>query len=222
MSDEKRFDRRRFFREGLREMLKPLSRAVEPMQRAIEQFEAISGQQPRGNAPAVPSSTDLPSPWLRPPGAIHPDKSFRDTCSKCRKCIEVCPANCIQIDPTGRRGNGAPFISPEEMACVLCDGLQCMHHCPTGALSPIPLGDINMGTAVFTESLCLRSKGDSCTRCIDTCPVGSFAIELREGKVHVIEDGCVGCGVCQYQCPTEPKSIIVLARETWERRTNQR
>jgi NAD-dependent dihydropyrimidine dehydrogenase PreA subunit len=34
----------------------------------------------------------------------------------------------------------------------------------------------------------------------------------------VIEDGCVGCGVCQDQCPTEPKSIIVLSREVWEKR----
>src|SRR3954469_4126044 len=142
MSEEERFNRRRFFREGLREMLKPLSRAVEPMQRAIEQFETISNSAPAPK-PQAKITTVLPGVWIRPPGAIHPDKSFRDTCSKCRKCIEVCPADCIQIDPTGRRGNGAPFIHPEEMPCVLCDGLQCMHSCPTCALSPIPIGDID-------------------------------------------------------------------------------
>src|SRR3954454_20129666 len=90
MPDEERFNRRRFFREGLREMLKPLSRAVEPMQRAIEQFETISAK------PEAPRKPDqLPAVWIRPPGALFPDQSFRDTCSKCRKCIEVCPANCI-------------------------------------------------------------------------------------------------------------------------------
>ena len=162
MSDEKRFDRRRFFREGLREMLKPLSRAVEPMQRAIEQFENITSPpaSPKPSSKQSSNSAALPSVWIRPPGALNPDQSFRDTCSKCRKCIEVCPAHCIQIDPTGGRGNGAPFIHPEEMPCVLCDGLQCMHHCPTGALSPIPIGDIDMGTAICQRgSFASAAKG---------------------------------------------------------------
>jgi ferredoxin-type protein NapG len=217
MSEEKRFARRRFFQEGLRELLKPLSKAVEPMERAIRQFETMASE-PAKKPTAAPSSS-LPSVWLRPPGAIHPDKSFVDTCSRCRKCVEVCPAQCIQIDPAGDRGNGAPYITPEEMPCVVCEGLKCMHNCPTGALSPIPIGQIDMGTAVVNQQLCVRSRGENCTICVDVCPIGSVAIELREGKVHVIEDGCIGCGVCQQRCPTEPKSIIVLSREVWERRS---
>ena len=137
MPDEPRFNRRRFFREGLREMLKPLSRAVEPMQRAIEQFETISSSIP--TAKPQKSSESLPSVSIRPPGALFPDQRFRDTCSRCRKCVEVCPAQCIQIDPTGRRGNGAPFISPEEMPCVVCDTLARtvvpLHHLPTCAVT---------------------------------------------------------------------------------------
>jgi ferredoxin-type protein NapG len=221
MPDESRFNRRNFFREGLRELLKPLSRAVEPMQKALEQFESIAGDVEKpASASREPkrASTEAPNVWIRPPGALFPDKRFRDTCSRCRKCVEVCPAQCIQIDPTGRRGNGAPFISPEEMPCVVCDGLKCMHVCPTGALAPIPLSEINMGTALWNQTLCVRSKGQECTVCIDTCPIGEVAIDLRDGKVHVIEDGCIGCGVCQQQCPTEPKSIIVLTREICERR----
>ena len=68
----------------------------------------------------------------------------------------------------------------------------------------------------MSNSAC-AAKGRTARICIDTCPIGSVAIELRDNKVHVIEDGCVGCGVCQYQCPTEPKSIIVLSREVWEK-----
>ncbi|HEX3357967.1 MAG TPA: 4Fe-4S dicluster domain-containing protein [Tepidisphaeraceae bacterium] len=214
MSEEKRFARRRFFQEGLRELLKPLSKAVEPMERAIRQFESLAAESKE----KTPALSSLPSVWLRPPGAIHPDSSFVDTCSRCRKCIEVCPAQCIDIDPNCQRGNGAPYIKPDEMACVVCEGLKCMHTCPTGALSPIPIGEINMGTAVVNHQICVRSRGEDCTICIDTCPIGSVAIELRDAKVHVIEDGCIGCGVCQQQCPTEPKSIIVLSREVWEQR----
>jgi len=215
MSDEKRFDRRRFFREGLREMLKPLGRAAAPMARAMEQLEALA-REPLTPTPSQPAN--LPAVWLRPPGALFPDTSFRETCSRCRRCIDVCPANCIKIDASGQRGNGAPFIAPEEMPCVVCDGLDCMHNCPTGALSPLPINQINQGTAVWNEQLCLRSKGENCTVCIDTCPIGAVAIELRGNVINVIPEGCTGCGVCQHQCPTEPKSIIVLSREVWERR----
>jgi ferredoxin-type protein NapG len=222
MPDDPRFDRRRFFREGLRELLKPISKVADPIQRAIQQFEAVSNEvQARSSlsTPVDSASGKMPSVWLRPPGAMFPDQSFRDTCSRCRKCVEVCPAQCIKIDPAGHRGEGAPYIAAEEMPCVVCEGLKCMHECPTGALSPIPLNDIDMGTAVWNEGICVRTKqGTDCTICIDLCPIGSVAIELHENKVKVHPDGCVGCGVCQQRCPTEPKSIIVLSREVWEDR----
>ena len=67
-----------------------------------------------------------------------------------------------------------------------------------------------MGTAVWRSSSCLRSTGDSCTICIDKCPLGSAAIELKSGRVAVKPLGCIGCGVCQQECPTSPKSIVVI------------
>jgi ferredoxin-type protein NapG len=220
MPDESKFGRRRFFSQGLRELLKPLSRMAEPLQEVLKQFEDVVEEKPAAKKPEStrPSVPALPSVWLRPPGAMFPDMSFRETCSRCRKCVEVCPVQCIKIDSSGERGNGAPYITAEEMPCMVCEGLLCMYECPTGALSPIPLGDIDMGTALWNEMMCVRSKGENCTICVDVCPIGEMAIRLNEGKVEVIEQGCIGCGVCQQRCPTEPKSIIVLAREIWEAR----
>ena len=105
-------------------------------------------------------------------------------------------------------------LDPNVMACVVCDGLKCMHVCPSGALVPIPLGEINMGTAVWNYETCVRSHGENCTICIDQCPIGTVAIELRANMVHVHESGCTGCGVCQQQCPTSPKSIRTPAEKT--------
>jgi ferredoxin-type protein NapG len=209
MSSDRKVDRRHFFREGLREFLKPLASAIEPMQEALRQFDMLPAEE----QPTTTKREPIERPWLRPPGALFPDQSFRDTCSRCGQCVQVCPAQCIKIDSTGMNGYGAPYIEPNVMACVVCDGLKCMHVCPSGALVPIPLGEINMGTAVWNYETCVRSHGESCTICIDMCPVGSVAIELRANMVHVHEDGCVGCGVCQQQCPTEPKSIVVIPRQ---------
>src|SRR5215213_1267973 len=133
--DEKPIPRRRFFREGLRELLKPLAQAAEPLQEGVRQLEELDrfGSADPYHSPSAP----LPAQehWHRPPGAL-PEKQFLETCSRCGQCERVCPAQCIRIDHSGARGKGVPFIDANSMACVLCDGLACMQSCPSGALRP--------------------------------------------------------------------------------------
>ncbi len=207
MSKDQPVDRRRFFRQGLRELFKPLQKAIDPLERVARELGAMSAQEPAGPGPFKPP----PSTWHRPPGAL-PERQFLDTCSRCGDCVDVCPARCIRIDPLGAAGGGAPHIDVDTMPCVLCSGLECMRHCPTGALVPTPLNEIDMGTARWREETCLRTKGEDCTICVDHCPVGAFALEVLDGKIHVKEEGCTGCGVCQHRCPTQPKSIVVIPK----------
>ena len=212
--DDSKMDRRRFFRQGLRELLKPLAKAADPIERALKEFESIGGSL-GGAAAGTPSShVRLPvmqAAWLRPPGALA-EQQFRETCSRCGTCVSVCPAQAIKIDTSGALGNGAPYIVPSEMPCVACDGLHCMQNCPSGALTFTPLVDIDMGTADWHEHLCVRRSGENCQLCADQCPLGSAAIVIDGWRVKVIEDGCIGCGVCEHACPTTPKSITVTPR----------
>ncbi len=216
--DNQPIGRRRFFRQGLQELFKPLAKAAEPFERAIHQIGAmdddgVAAAAPQPPAPAQPALPADPfGPVLRPPGAL-PEAGFRDACSRCGDCVRVCPAECIKIDPAGLRGNGVPFIDVDMAACVLCDGLLCMHSCPTGALVPTPLADIDMGTAQWHADTCVRTyDGQPCTTCVDVCPVGEVAIQLLGNRISVKPDGCTGCGLCQNRCPTLPKSITVTPR----------
>jgi ferredoxin-type protein NapG len=223
MSDQQPFNRRNFFRQGLKELLRPLQNAAGPLEEVIRQLSSLDLEADavaKHKAKAPPPQATTPPPFsqmvgipIRPPGAL-PEQQFRETCSKCGECVKVCPVQCIKIDSSGVKGAGAPFIDIDSAACVLCDGLLCMNKCPSGALVPIPIGEIDMGTAVWHESTCLRPTGENCTICIDKCPIGEMAIVLDAGKVAVIEDGCTGCGVCQNQCPTTPKSITVRPRSS--------
>lgn len=210
LDDQRPMDRRKFFRAGLRELLRPLSSAVRPLEAVANQIGKLD-PPPAEAAVVIPQlkpNTPEQEHWLRPPGALD-EADFASTCSKCGECVRVCPSMCIQIDTTGHRGGGVPYIDPDQSSCILCEGLLCMNSCPTGALTPIPLEKIDMGKAVWHESRCLRTVGQDCTMCIDHCPVGTAAIDLNGGRVVVYEAACTGCGACQHECPTTPKSIIV-------------
>lgn len=221
MAEDRPMDRRRFFREGLRELLRPVAKVVEPIHRVANELGNLE-QNLTSAASTPPPSTvargarqptfDEPTTnLLRPPGALA-EEQFLSTCSRCAKCAQVCPAQCIKLDPDGVRGNGAPYIEVDAMPCILCTGLECMHHCPSGALVPTPLDQIDMGTAKWHEYQCVRSHGEDCTMCVDHCPVGTVALTLEAGRVVVHEDGCTGCGVCQNNCPTDPKAIVITPK----------
>jgi len=227
MSDDKPIDRRRFFRTGLAEILKPLARAVRPLEAIAHEIGKLEDPLPKAasfpqirpaqNTIAKKSTFDPAGDehWIRPPGAL-PEQQFRETCSRCGECVRVCPVGAIQLDSSGISGAGAPYIDVESQSCVLCENLECMQKCPTGALVPLSLEQIDIGTAVWHEYQCLRPSGGSCSICVDHCPVGMAAIELVDNRVVVHETGCTGCGVCQHDCPTWPKSITVTPRSERE------
>src|SRR5687768_16757830 len=208
MSDDRPLDRRRFFRIGLRELLKPLANAVEPVERALRELESLESVVGGTKSSSPPRSLPI---FLRPPGALDV-QAFREQCSRCG--VSVCPADAIKIDSTGVLANGAPYIVAAEAPCVACDGLHCMQNCPSGALTFRPLVDIDMGTAEWRPHFCTRTTiGDDCRICVDQCPLGSAALTLDDARhVKVIEDGSIGCGVCERCCQTDPKSIVVIPK----------
>ena len=185
--------RRGFFKEALNQLMQPVAEFLD---------DRISEQ-----VPAEPPRRNL----LRPPGAL-PEAEFLEKCHRCGNCVKNCPANAIFALEARTQPDlvNTPYIDPDEQPCVICDSLACMYVCPSGALQPVYAEDIKIGLAVFNGETCLRTQEVACTYCLDTCPIGEDAIHLTtDGVVEVIESGCTGCGVCQYACPTVPKSIVI-------------
>lgn len=188
-------DRRRFFQESFRSIARPLAEFI---------ANRIEGDLPR--------STE----YLRPPGALD-EAEFLATCYRCGNCVEACPANAIQpLRVPKQQLHNTPIVDADISACVICDELACMKTCPSGALKLVDsIHDIDMGTARVYQNLCVRSHGEECVKCIEVCPIGESAISLdADGKVRVHDEGCVGCGVCQMYCPTRPRAIVVIPRES--------
>ena len=118
-NSEKPVDRRRFFRLGLSELLRPLASAAKPLERMAHELGKLD--QPRVR----------PEVWLRPPGSL-PEARFLQTCQRTGDCVAACPVKAIKLDST--KAGGAPYIDADSSACVVCTGLKCMSVCPSGAL----------------------------------------------------------------------------------------
>lgn len=195
-------------------MLGNIGKSADPLQRALGEFDKTRPAAGIANAPAAARGAASPRRIvnalriLRPPGAKEDDADFIGTCSRCQNCVTACPVQAIKLDD--EVADGAPYIIAEQQPCVMCDGLLCMYNCPSGAITAVPIGLIDMGTAEWREGRCVRSEGTDCTMCVDRCPIGPRAIELRDGKIVVHLEGCTGCGVCEHDCPTSPKSIVVV------------
>ncbi len=154
------------------------------------------------------------SPRLRPPGAMEEDR-FLTTCLRCGKCADACPADAIfLLNSAHGEAAGTPVIDPDRAACVVCERLSCTQVCQSGALSKLTDPSmIRMGSARVYEPMCARTQGRTCTACVDLCPLGESAIRFNDHRApEVLSPGCVGCGVCQLNCPTSPKAITVLPR----------
>lgn len=167
-----------------------------------------------------------PDPYLvRPPGAL-PEDEFLDRCIRCGECMKVCIGNGLQ--PTWLAAGIEGIFSPRlqartgycEYNCTLCGQV-----CPTGALAVLSLArkhTIKIGSVFFDKNRCLPyAKGIPCIVCEEHCPTSDKAIQFRETRVvnskgktvlvrqpYVIDELCVGCGICEAKCPLPGQSAV--------------
>ena len=171
---------------------------------------------------------------LRPPGADD-EKRFLSLCVRCGECMKVCQTNVLQpaILQAGLEGMFSPRLVPRlvfeqsncEYACTLCGQV-----CPTGAI-PRLLEEAKhkhpTGKAYFDHNRCLPwAKETSCIRCEEMCPTPGKAIQVRNvfnvkgangeeveiQQPFVDRELCVGCGICESNCPIEGAAGIRVRR----------
>ena len=175
---------------------------------------AISGI-PYGLARLMAPATERKySEHLRPPGAIADDVAFINACIGCGLCGEVCPPRCIKFNKRdGGDAYNTPYITPAEKACTLCG--KCMEACPTSALSVTLRDEVDMGIAQIDRAACYPwvDKG-VCGACVAICPLGEKAISYEFANMYrpVVQEGCVGCGLCVEICPEPSLPINVVPR----------
>ena len=168
--------------------------------------------------------------FLRPPGAVE-EREFNRRCIRCGACMRVCPGVALHpsLGEAGIGGIWSPRLLPRlgycEYHCRLCGQV-----CPTGAIGLLEKGEKEkwvIGIALFDKNRCLPYRGVSeCIVCEEHCPTAPKAITFEEKEVigpegtpllvklpRVVEDRCIGCGICENKCPLPGRSAILVSRE---------
>jgi ferredoxin len=171
--------------------------------------------------------TKRPVNLIRPPGALS-ENQFTQVCVKCGSCMKVCYTSGIQplLFENGINSLFTPRMDFNHGFCGYeCN--DCGNVCPTGAIVPLTMGQKRktvMGIAKINRDICLPwAEKKPCLTCEEVCPIPKKAIELENRKYisdngeekiiklpHVVEENCIGCGICVYHCPTEPEKAILI------------
>jgi ferredoxin len=164
-----------------------------------------------------------PAYMIRPPGASADD--FGSLCVRCSACMRVCPTQGLQASflEGGLQNVLTPRLVPRLGYCSFnCNA--CGQVCPTGAIASLGLvvkQHTVIGLASVDQNRCLPwAYNIPCIACEEACPVEDKAIKLDELEIEasqgtvllqrpsVVQDLCIGCGICEYQCPMGGEAAI--------------
>ena len=152
-----------------------------------------------------------------PPGSVGIE-NFTKKCTACSLCISVCPNNVLipSFKEYGIIGIMQPRLDYHKSFCTY-ECIKCLEICPTGALMPLVLEAkklTQLGKAVFIKDNCIvKTEKTACGACSESCPTKAVHMIPFEGKLVIPEtkdEICIGCGHCEFACPTTPYKAIFV------------
>ena len=155
---------------------------------------------------------------LTPPGSLS-FKNFAQHCTGCQLCVSDCP-NVVLRPSTDLMHLMLPEMSYERGFCRP-ECTRCSEVCPAGAIKLVDKEEkssVQIGHAVFIKKNCVAITDQvECGNCARHCPSGAIEmVPLDENDeespmIPAINDAaCIGCGACEYVCPSRPFSAIYV------------
>lgn len=158
---------------------------------------------------------------ITPPGSLSYER-FINKCTACGLCVIKCPAQILK--PVGFAYDFDYILKPEmyydndfcNYECTICADV-----CPNDALiklTQLEKETTQMGVVHFNEDLCVvKTDNTDCGACSEHCPTQAVKMVHYKGALtipDINEDLCIGCGGCEYICPTRPKRAIFIVANT--------
>jgi ferredoxin len=155
---------------------------------------------------------------LTPPGSLSFDH-FAQHCTGCQLCVSECP-NEVLRPSSDLMHLMLPVMSYEHGHCRP-ECTRCSEVCPAGAILKVDKDEkssIQIGHAVWIKKNCVPITDEvECGNCARHCPAGAIEmVPLDENDEEspmipaINEAACIGCGACEYVCPSRPFSAIYV------------
>ena len=155
---------------------------------------------------------------LTPPGSLSFDH-FAQHCTGCQLCVSECP-NEVLRPSSDLMHLMLPVMSYEHGHCRP-ECTRCSEVCPAGAIFKVDKDEkssIQIGHAVWIKKNCVPITDEvECGNCARHCPTGAIEmVPLDENDEEspmvpaINEAACIGCGACEYVCPSRPFSAIYV------------
>ncbi|MFC2131023.1 4Fe-4S dicluster domain-containing protein [Bacteroidota bacterium] len=151
-----------------------------------------------------------------PPGAFSIE-NFTKNCTACYLCVSACPTNVIKpaLLDFGIYGIFQPKMDFKSGFCNY-DCVKCTEICPSGAILLLSTEEKKLtqtGKAKFIKKDCIiETKKKECGACAEHCPTKAVHMIPYEKITipEVDEKICIGCGACEFACPTIPRKAIYV------------
>ena len=155
---------------------------------------------------------------LTPPGSLSFDH-FAQHCTGCQLCVSECP-NQVLRPSSDLMHLMLPVMSYEHGYCRP-ECTRCSEVCPAGAIKLIDKDEktsVQIGHAVFIKKNCVAITDKvECGNCARHCPSGAIEMVMLDENDEespmvpaINESACIGCGACEYVCPSRPFSAIYV------------
>ena len=155
---------------------------------------------------------------LTPPGSLS-FQHFAQHCTGCQLCVSECP-NQVLRPSSDLMHLMLPEMSYEHGYCRP-ECTRCSEVCPAGAIKPVDEPEktsIQIGHAVWIKKNCVVLTDEvECGNCARHCPSGAIEmvqLDPEDDESPMVpainENACIGCGACEYVCPSRPFSAIYV------------
>lgn len=155
---------------------------------------------------------------LAPPGSLSL-RNFATHCTGCQLCVSECP-NQVLRPSSDLMHLMLPLMSYEHGYCRP-ECTRCSEVCPAGAIKKVDKPEkssIQIGHAVWIKKNCVVLTDEvECGNCARHCPSGAIEMvpldpDNEESPMvpAINEAACIGCGACEYVCPSRPFSAIYV------------
>ena len=153
------------------------------------------------------------------PAGSQSARNMKQKCTACQLCVTVCSNNVLR--PSSSMDTLMQPVMSFERGYCRPECVKCSEVCPTGAIlktTKEEKSSTRIGHAIWIRERCIPiANEDECNNCAHHCPTSAITMipsvpgNDKSLKIPAVnEELCIGCGACEYLCPSRPLSAIYV------------